>query len=54
MFLGRMSVIVSQKDYDWMIKFFESEDPEDGYDFYAPWVLANLINKARFEDIKND
>lgn len=46
----KMTVTISDADYEWMMKFIESESPEDGYDFDAPSVFAELIEKAHFED----
>ncbi|GEK28497.1 hypothetical protein [Furfurilactobacillus siliginis] len=49
-----MTVGVTDEQYDWMIKFIESESPEEGYDLDAPSVFAGLIEDAHFDEFKSD
>ena len=50
----KMEVVVSDEDYDWMNEFVASTSPEDGYDFDAPSVFADLIERANFTDVKDE
>jgi len=43
-----MTVRITQEDYDWMMNFITSEEP----DFDAPEMFASIIESAGFEDLE--
>lgn len=53
--MKKMTVTISDSDYDFIQKWLASEDdPENGLNFDAPFVMAGICERATFEDVEED
>ena len=53
--MKKMTVTISDSDYDFIQKWLASEDdPENEFNFDAPFVMASICECATFEDVEAD